>query len=273
MRSEGSILVGRAVVVGQMMWRIAAVLIVAIAVVGCESAPKGDMTEAQLAFRDQDYQTALSESSAAAKRLSGPASDEAAYLAGLSAQRLGRYNEAAVYLQRAARSSDRKLSGDAYGALGLLHTDRGDFAAAAKALLSAADRLDGHNKANAYFYAALAQQRLGQWSQARSNLIQARSAGPDADLLTRINQQMRVTGFTVQTGAYSTRDNAERAAARLATRVKGLSLGSPVVVEARTASGQRLYLVQVGQFVTHTRAVLARSSVQMDSAIVVPLTR
>ncbi len=241
--------------------------------VGCESTPTGDMAVAQQAYRNQNFETALDEAAVAARQTPGLAGDEAAYIAGLSAQQLGRYNQAKLYLGQAAASEDRKLSGDAYGALGLLHTSYREYGHAANALLNAAERLDGHDKANAYFYAALAQQRLGQWSQARTSLILARGAGPDADLMQRIAQQMQVTGFTVQTGAYGTRENADRAAQRLAERVAGLEIGTPVVVEATAANGQRLYLVQVGQFVTYSRAVLAKSRVQMDSAIVVPLTR
>src|SRR5690606_4418615 len=105
----------------------ASVLCAAVLIGGCASAPTGDMTAAQQAYIEQDYQAALDESAVAAKKLSGPASDEAAYLAGLSAQRLGRLHEAQVYLERAAKSSDRRLSGDSYSALGLLHTARGEY--------------------------------------------------------------------------------------------------------------------------------------------------
>ena len=196
---------------------------------------------------------------------------QAAYLAGLAAQKLNRPDAAQRHLSRAARSDDPTLAADARASLGLLHHARGRYRAAASALEQAGRQLTGEQRANAFFYAAIAHQKQDQWAQARTDLILARAATRDANLRRRIEQRLAVTGYTIQVGAFTKRANAQRAAQRLAAEARRAGLGAPRLNRARNDAGRRITLVQVGRFTSFRAAHAARRRLSVDQAIVVPI--
>ncbi|MCC7147396.1 MAG: SPOR domain-containing protein [Phycisphaeraceae bacterium] len=200
-------------------------------------------------------------------------SREAAYMAGLSAYRLGSFGPAKRYLTIASTSADRKLAGDSLATLGMIYTSENRFAEAANAYEKAGAALAGQERANAYFYAGLSLQKLGRWSQARSDFTLARSASTDREFLQRVVEQMATTGFTLQTGYFSVQDNARHAAEDLAPLAAQQRLGLPRIVIATDASGKPGWMVQVGQFSSYTSANEARRRLNHPTAIIVPLTK
>jgi len=252
------------------MFRTSLVTLVVVTafVVGCSSQPKGDLAGATRAYHAGQYAAAygLARPLASAPNAKGY---EAAYVAGLSARQTQREASAVRYLQHATRSGDDSLSGDAGAALGLIHSQQGNYAAAAEALRGAAPKLRGESRAQAYYYLAVAEQKLGQDAAARTSFRMALTATRDPGLRQSIEQQRAAIGWTVQTGAYRNADNARTAAAQLAERVRG---AAPALVAATDARGGTITLVQIGRFTTHDSA--RRFAAQLGgSAVVVPVSR
>jgi len=199
----------------------------------------------------------------------GPAGAEAAYLAGLCARRLNRDAAAERHLRRATQARDATLAGDAGAALGLLYSEQGRYASAVRALESAAPLLAGEDRAQAYYYLAAAQQKLGRAAEARTHFRLARKTTQDDALRGEIDRQMAATGWTVQTGAYRDADNARQAARELGARVRG---AAPRLVTADDGRGGTLHLVQIGTFTTHDSARRFAAQLGRD-AVIVPIQR
>ncbi len=226
------------------------------------------------AYQSGDFAAAYQSASALASTRNGPGRG-AAYMAGMSAYRMGQLDNAEHYLRFAAQESrDRKLAGDARAGLGLVALRRGDFRAAEAALLTACENLDGQDKANAYYFAALAQQRQGKSNDARANLTLARSLSGDGGFRQQIDEQLAVTGYTLQLGAFSNQANAETLARKALTWLEVTKVGQVRLVPAMAADGQRLYLVQVGQYSSHASAMEGRVKLgpMASSSIIVPLS-
>jgi len=240
---------------------------------GCAGGSKARMSEVYTAYNSGQYQTAFQRAGALAESGSRKTSQEAAYMAGLSAYRMENLTTATHYLRRAAAARDSGLAGDAYATLGLVYAQQGDSLQAARAFARAAKLLTGEDQANAYYYAAVSAQKTGQWSQGRSYLMLARSATESAETRERIAQALSTTGFTLQTGFYALQANAEREAQRIAPKAAQLSMGYPRVVPATDGRGQPGYLVQVGQYSSYASATSARQRFGEPMAMIVPLTR
>ncbi len=250
---------------GAGLWMVSALL------VGCGTPPRSErLTQANAAYEHGQYREAYN----AAARLASSSSSqgrEAAFIAGLAAQKLGEPRQAERYLHYAAQSHDEGLAADAQASLGLLLHARGQYAQAAQALENAARHLTGEQRANAYFYAGVAQQKLDRTSQARTNFILARAATHDANMRQRIQQRLAVTGYTIQLGAFTQRSNAERNAREVAERARTLGLGTPRLVTDVNARGQRLTIVQVGRFSSFTTAQQARQRLHAPQSMVMPI--
>jgi len=199
----------------------------------------------------------------------GPTGAEAAYLAGLCARRLNRDAAAERHLRRATQARDATLAGDAGAALGLLYSEQSRYASAVHALESAAPLLAGEDRAQAYYYLAAAQQKLGRAAEARTHFRLARKTTQDDALRDEIDRQMAATGWTVQTGAYRDADNARQAARELGARVRG---AAPRLVTADDGRGGTLHLVQIGTFTTHDSARRFAAQLGRD-AVIVPIQR
>lgn len=242
---------------------------------GCAaSSPNGTSRLGRVyeAYGRQDYVTAGREARALADGSTSHVRDEAAYMAGLSAIRLGQMSTAERYLRRATRSGDQGLKADALAELGLLYAAAGRYREAAAAFEQAAPRLQGQARASAYFHAGAALQKLGQTSRARANFTLARSHSSDPAFRRRIDDEMATVGFTLQIGFFTSATNAQRAAASLNTTPGGRQLGPPRLVPATDAQGRSGYLVQIGQFSSYASAIGARRSLGSQT-MVVPLGR
>lgn len=244
---------------------------VALLAAGCQ-APGPQLERAGEAYGAGDYARAYELARAVADR-SGMWGEQAAYLAGRAAERLDRPAQARRHLERAAASRDTDLAGDALASLGLLHHREGRFRDAARALEQAAEHLDGEQRARALFHAGISHQKLDRWHHARTNLVLARAATEDAELRQRIDQQMAVSGYTIQLGAFAEPANARRAAEQAVSRATELELGSPRLVSTTDGAGRELTLVQVGRFSSFDAAQRARRELGATQSIIVPITR
>jgi tetratricopeptide (TPR) repeat protein len=241
---------------------------------GCNMDRGTSPTEqAQVYYQRGDYARAQTAAARAATTAGGVQRDLAHYMAGMSAYRLGNYSTAERYLRVAAASRDDAMAADARSTLGLIYSGRGRYADAAEALLGSAKLQTGEDRAQAYFYAGIAQQKLGRWPQARTSLLLARRSTRDAGLAGRIDQQLAVTGYTIQVGAFSRRANADKAASRYAVKAASAKLGPVHVTPTTRADGLAVNLVQVGRFATFKAASEARSRLGDLGALIVPLQR
>ncbi len=194
----------------------------------------------------EDYEAGryalASEGATSAIRLgSGLARDQATYLAGLSAYRLGDEEQAERRLLTASRSTDGEVSSKAKAQLGLIRLDQDRPREAAEMLDKAAEGLTDSDAAKARRYALIAQNRSATSFQAGA-----------ADYSRPVASGSK--GFVLQVGAFNDRDGARRAASEAeATAVKN-HLGSVRVVPTAGARGKRLYVVQMGRFNTRTEA-------------------
>ena len=251
-----------------------ALLVALGGVSGCRQMQRltPDVREATQAYEAGDYERAFTRGRAVVR--SGPDEQRVlgAYVAGMAARRLGDDDNALRYLREASSASDDELAADAAATLGILYSERARHADAAHALLRAADRYSGENRARAYFHAGIAQQKLGRWPQARTNLILARASSSDPDFWQQVEDQLDVTGYTIQTGAFRDPDNARRAADDLAPRARSVGLSAPRLIRSTDTRGGRVTLVQIGEFATFASARSYRQRLGADGAVIVPLS-
>lgn len=241
---------------------------------GCVGRQGPSPTEqAQAQFQQGDYARAQVTAARAATTAGGSERNLAHYMAGISAYRMGNMTTAERYLRVAAQSGDGSLAADARSTLGLIYSRLGRYALAANAFQRGADLQQGEDRAQAYFYAGVAQQKLGQWPQARTSLLLARKSTRDAGLVGRIDQQLAVTGYTIQIGAFTNRANADKLAAQYAGRASLTKVGSVYVTPGRGSDGRAVNLVQVGRYATFGAANNARSRLGDSGAVIVPLQR
>ncbi len=213
---------------------------------------------------------------AAAKEATGRGvhRDRAALYAGLSAYRLGRAGDAQRHLTPLIEHADAGIAGRANTALGSLAAEQGTHGAAATYFLRASTRLTGNDAARALMYAGDARFTQGQRDEATQLWGRARDkVASDASLRVAIGDRLAgvppggVAGrtgaggaggtgaFTVQAGAFSTRQAADRLAATLAGR------GNVRVVPIRDSAGRMLHAVRIGRYATQGEAESVRRSV------------
>lgn len=193
---------------------------------------------------------------------------EAAYIAGLSAQALDKLPEAEQMLRRAALSQEMSLKVDAAYALGLVYSQQERYEQAKERLFFAAERLTGEKQAQAYYYAGIAQQKLGEWSQARTTLVLARNKTTDPPLRSLLSDQIQVTGWTLQLGAFTDRNRARVLAQSVAATASNMRLGLPTLVSSQTAEGTPVTLVHVGQFTSYQSATRYRDALGQPGVII-----
>jgi tetratricopeptide (TPR) repeat protein len=263
--------------------RMAAGLVASLMLAACAGSPspaastasppgsgRGRLAVAYEAYARGDYRQTYQVSRSLADG-SGPVAlrEEATYMAGVSAARLGQMRTAETYLRRAATSRNQAIAADALAELGLLYAAAGRYTEAAAAFERAAPRLTGEAKAQAYFHAAAAQQKLSRHSQARTNFTLARNHSRNPAFRARVDDELATTGFTLQIGFFTAADNARRAAQQIAPTMTR-QLGPARIVPATDAQGRPGFLVQMGQFSSYASAMATRQSLA-SNALIVPL--
>lgn len=273
------------------MNKLAVVTLTLIAAVGCltgcqnsafkgtyfentyiDQAPTATIEEITVAYNQGDYQTAYALGNKVAWDRYRDDRYEAAYLAGLSAQALGQLQQADRLLNKSMGAPDPSLATDSADALGLVYSQQNRYAEAQRVLLWAAERLAGERKAQSYFYTGIAQQKLGQWSQARTTLVLARGLTQDAAFKRQISQQISVTGWTLQLGAFTDRSSARLLAESIAAKSRSMKLGLPRLVKGTTPESKSVTLVHVGQFTSYQSATRYRDALGTPGVIIRALT-
>lgn len=237
---------------------------------GCiQSQPVATLDDANSAYQRGDYEQAYSFASEIASAEPSLDSAEAAYVAGLSAGELGRTDKAVKYLRRAAEGFDKELAANAGVMLGLAYSTQERYALATDALLDAAPVLTGEDRAKAYFYAAIAQQKLGRWASARDHFTLARASSADPAFRKQIEEQLAVNGYTLQLGSFTNVENAQTAADQIRESAKENRLGEPRLIPNRARPGQTL--VHLGRFTTYGSAATYRDQLGVPGAFIVPV--
>lgn len=257
--------------------------VVTLVMTGCESTPQASaddanatelIAQADAAYDRGEYVTAYRTAIRVANRQNNPDRHLAAYIAGMSTWKLRDYTNAAFYLDSAKQAADPQLAADAQAALGLVHAETGQHDKAVAELLAAAPNLTGNDRANAYLFAAISQQKLGQRTSARTNLLLAQRYATDAAIRDQVNELLGVTGYTLQTGAFTKDQNARKAAQELAAKAQPLNIGRTRIL-AITRDGRQFYRVQIGQFVSTEAANRARNTLKSATgleSIITPLS-
>jgi len=241
--------------------------------VGCAHHDPAAMEKIRTAYRDGQYGRASRQAQTIMRYGPNADRDEATYMSGLSAYRLKDFGVAQRRLLQVAKCNDSALAGDALVMLGLIYLEQERHEQASRAFMDASRRLkQGQDRANAYFYAAKAQQSLGRWPQAHTNLNLARNSSSDLEFRKHVAQALMVTGFTLQAGAFTSEVNAYRVAENLLPETMQFGLGRPRLVPAIDQGDRNLYLVQIGQFASHASALAARTQLRAPSIIIVPLS-
>jgi tetratricopeptide (TPR) repeat protein len=231
------------------------VLVVAV-MVGCApKEPPPTIVDAVNAYRGGQYEAAYEQS---AKLAHGAGStDQAIYMAGMSAYRLGRDDEALRHLGKLTDHKDDGMAGPANATIGLIMAKRGQHDRALRYFEQAVPRLKGNDQAQAQYHMGLTLQRLGKWAQARPPLILAASNATDADLKAAAEHRVRTAGFTLQFGAFRVQKSAQEQARNVSPLTQRAGIG-PARVVSQQHRGHTLYHVQAGTFGTHEAALHAR---------------
>lgn len=233
-------------------------LAVVLALVGCESSPIAPPPQSVEAYDAGRYAEAYRDATAEHSRTSGARKDRAALMAGLSAHALGNYATATEWLTPLVDHADREIAGRAAATLGLIEADRGDHQAAAAHLSMAGRKLSGDASAQANFQAAESYAALGRVDAARLHYRLAGATTDDSRVDLLVGDRLAMDAYTVQVGAFSSRENAMTRAEEIRRRALALGLGEPRIVLRPGPSGRSLYLVQLGSYKTESEASSAR---------------
>ena len=148
---------------------------------GCESTPRaGDLDQALSDYEAGRYALAHSRATEAISGATGSDRQNAAYLAGLSAYRLGKLDEAERRLMTASQSTDSATKANAHAMLGLIRMDQRRPREAAGFFTSASAGLKGEDARQAARFAADAYEQAGDARSAQhwSAIAKRRAASP-----------------------------------------------------------------------------------------------
>lgn len=171
--------------------------------------------------------------------------DEAYYYRGLAHYRLGDVAAADQDFTTALERTDRPdLRARARLAMGDLAYEGGKMAMAEQMYRSAIEDLDQSEPPtdHALYRLGASLQRQGRWSEADVYYDQLIGDFWDSALADRARRRIRATGWTVQAGAFRTRQRASELAADLRSRQL-----DPFIVPESVA-GELHYLVRVGRY-------------------------
>jgi hypothetical protein len=236
---------GRAGVV--LAWAAASAVVLG----GCGggSARSTGLDGALSAYHRDSYSLAFDRASAA-ERSGDPADrSRAALIAGQSAMQLGRLNEARLYLDRAARSTQPDVRARAVASLGLIRFAEGEHREAARLLLEAAPGLDSADQSMARRFAARAYEAAGEPQKARAALSQG------GDSIAHLS----TSRFALQVGAFRERYRAERAARTAEADARTVGPDPVRIVTKTDDSTGLLHIVQFGSWNSRQAASRARS--------------
>lgn len=236
-------------------------LALVLCMAGCDSAPRSAGFDAAVAhYETGRYRESFEAAVAVQRQAVGENRTRAAYVAGLSAYRLNQIDEAERRFLVAAESTSSETAGRARAMLGAIRLDQSRPLDAAEHYKAAARLLTGHEANEASYRAGRAYQAGGDWSSARAQFTIAGSRAVDPALRRDANAQLARSGFAIQVGAFSNRENADLAARDAQVTADRYGLSPARIVVRREARGE-LFLVQFGEFGTRESAESLRRQI------------
>ena len=220
---------------------------------------------AVLALEDGRNQAAMTEAKYAARALSGQQRLRACYIAGVSATRLGNFNEAMRYLEQSKRSNERLISGNSYMEIAFIQLEKNEPQKAGESYENAGSRLRGDDSVRAYTYGVEAYRNAGLTAEA-ARLLSRIDTTQFNDEDSVIGNLSRNTGYTIQFGSYRTKTNADTRAQQIASSTRGSRMGE---VKIRKVNG--LWKVQLGVFPNRREASQAMKRLSRSDAVIMEI--
>ncbi len=240
---------------------------------GCNNAqPSVDLDKAITQYQSRQYHASYAIARDLEKSSTGAAKKDAAYLAGVSARRLGRDAEAIRYLEGVASHSDKLTAGAANAELGMIYAKRKQHRRAKSYFERAVKMLENEDQAEALFRLGLSERALNEDTAARAHMSLAVSRSKSASFKRKVRTHLAATGYTLQLGSFTRLRNAEAMVKRVQSTALRAGVGYPRVVEGKTSSGKTIYRVRVGAFSTHDSALKSRTRLGRRDAIVTRMT-
>lgn len=249
---------------------IGAAVMMTVGLWGCAgggAAGAKTLTEVKAAYDAGRYEESYGGATKLARSASGATSEQASYLAGLSAYQLKRYDAAASALNPVTSSKDPALAGRAAATLGMVRIEQNRPKEAVPNLKKAITTLQGEDLAEAEYHLGKAYQLSGDTTNARAHFTMARRTTTSAELRARANEELDKAGYALQIGAYGSLANAKVSADAFDRSGKGAGLGAARIVQSRDRFGKTLYLVQVGYFANLETAQQARTRIGSSAII------
>lgn len=218
-------------------------------------------------YRAGRYEEAYQQAVILKSRLAGDQAHEAAFVAGMSAFRLDREDDALKHLTPLSDNRSDTITGPSCATLGLIWARRADHPRALDYFTKATRRLKGNDLAQAYYHMAITEQKLGLYAQAKPHLVLAVSNATDSVLRSAAEDRMKSSGFTIQFGAYSSQRNAEQRRQQVLGDTQRAGLGQPWVL-ATVSRNKQIYVVQAGRFGTYEAALGASRKLGRNDVVV-----
>lgn len=252
--------------------------LVALLAAACESQRTTTLDDALRAYEGGRYQESLRMSREVQSKASDAAErQQAAYVAGCSAQELRKKDEARAAFAVAARSSDPVVAGRSLVMQGNMAAEERRWSDAEALYSQAAGKLRGRD---AELAREQARDASAQAAAART-AAQAPAAPPPAT--TTANPPATpppspppapaaAGPWTIKTGAFANETGAQQHARNIAKAVKAAGLNPPKV-RAVTGPSGKLWVVEVGEFSTKAEAEQKVKRLGVGSTQVVPISR
>lgn len=234
-------------------------------------APAEWLVQAGRAYEAGDNRKAYQLASQSAALDDGPDTERAQLIAGMAAYRMGDDSAAIAQLTPLVNSDQIDLAGKASATLGLIYAARGEQELSQTNLKRAIHQLKGEERARAYLFLGIAQQKIGKWTEARTHLALAAAHSNQTSIKQIAAQRGGYNAFAIQAGAFQNKSSADRLAAKLARKAATAKAGKATVAMGLTADGSLLYLVRIGQFNTNQQAITAKRRMSLEQAVVVPI--
>ncbi len=242
-------------------------IIILAAMTGCGSSGSVSLRQAVADYDAGRFHVARTRAAEVQTRQVGLQREQAAYVAGLAAYRLQDFAEAERRFTAALETDDATLRAHSQAMLGLVRLEQRRPTEAARLLQSASRDLTGTDRTRATYFAAQAHEQAGD--RLAAGQLYALGAGTGTAATPRVataDAEHRGTsgasgggasgggasgggaGFAIQVGAFAERQRAEAAAETVRSLASVNGLNPVRVAAASNPRGQRLFVVQFGEF-------------------------
>lgn len=213
------------------------------------------------AYRAGDNQQAVQKTDAFLKDNSrSRQAGEAYYYRGRARLALGdRAGAAADLNQAAASAQDKAIQADSLLVLGNLALDAGDASSAERLYRQSLEKDEAGRKPSdeTLYRLGCLLQKQGRWQEADLQFDRLIYFFDGTDLAAQAGRKVRSTAWTIRTGTYAARADAQQAGA-------ALGLAGPLAAATREVleDGRLMFAVQAGRFATYDQASAALPGVR-----------